>query len=159
MPRATDWVDTIVGNLAVTGSQANISLITGLDPSDMRGATVIRTLIRLNLASDTTAGAWGWGRVDMAIGISAQEAFTAGVLPDPNIDGDKPPRGWMWRDSVGVSQNGVGGQVVVPVRADIRGARKVENGEVYLIYTNTAVDGTTFSVRCHGLVRLLIKLA
>ena len=137
----------------------NISLITGLNPNDLRGCTVIRTLISLDLCSQTVAGAWGVQRCDMAIGIASQEAFAAGVLPDPVTNTDKPPRGWMWRSSRSVAQNGVGSPVLSSLQADIRGARKVENGEVFLIIDNSNVFGTAFNVQALGLVRLLVKLS
>ena len=132
--------------------------MTGLAPVNTRGMTVIRTIIRMGLFSNTVAGAWGIMRVDLGIGVASQEAFAAGVLPDPNSATDKPPRGWMWRSQQLVSQNGTGHQVIFNVDADIRGARKVENGEVYLIGCNTAYVGTQFQVNCVGLIRQLYKL-
>ena len=144
--RQTDWMDTVVGDAAATGTQASRSLITGLAPSNMRGTTAIRTLVSLDFASSTVAGAWGLQRVDFAIGMTSQEAFAAGTLPDPAISSDRPSRGWIYRTSLLVSQNGSGAPIVFPVRADIRGARKIENGEMFLVFDNTAIDGTTFTV-------------
>ena len=158
MPRPTDWVDTTVNLEISTGNQSVTSLITGLSPSDMWGVTVIRTIIMLSAFSNTVAGAFGCQQLDLGIGIASQEAFAAGVLPDPNISTDKPPRGWMWRVEKVVSQNGAGAPIVTELEADIRGARKVENGEVYLIGFNTALLGTTFQVNVRGLIRQLYKL-
>ena len=158
MPRPTDWVDTVINLEVSTGNQSVTSLVTGLSPQDMRGVTVIRTIIMLGMFSNTVAGAYGVQQLDLGIGIASQEAFAAGVLPDPNISGDKPPRGWMWRAEKMVAQNGAGAPVVVEVEVDIRGARKVENGEVYLIAFNTALVGTSFQVNVRGLIRQLYKL-
>jgi len=44
------------------------------------------------------------------------------------------------------------------VTADVRGARKIENGELYLIITNTNQEGTSFNVNMTGLIRTLYKL-
>ena len=159
MARPTDWVDTTVNVSAATAAQGSLSLITGLEPSDMRGATVIRTIVRLWAHSTTVAGAWGVQMCDLAIGITSQEAFAASTFPDPSQSSEKPPRGWMYRTSVGLSQNGVGTTIMREITADVRAARKVENGEVFLVFDNTALGGTAFTVRVTGLVRLLIKLA
>ena len=158
MPRMTDWVDTVVVLDAATGAQDFISLITGLAPVNMRGVTLVRTLVRLSLQSATVAGAWGTQNVNLAIGVASQEAFAAGTLPDPLTSGDKPPRGWVYRTAVTAAQNGVGGPVVSEIVADIRAARKIENGELFLIMNNSTALGTAFSVRVRGLVRCLFKL-
>jgi len=159
MPRMTDWLDTVINFSVATGAVATpLSLITGLAPSAMRGTTLIRTLVRLSLNSSEIAESYGVQTVNLAIGIASQEAFAAGVVPDPRISTDKPPRGWVYRTNRGVSQNGIGTTAVFPVEADIRGARKIENGEVYLVVDNDAVIGNSFTIDVTGLVRLLIKL-
>ena len=124
----------------------------------LRGTTIIRTLLMLDLSSTSVAGAWGQQNIDLAIGITTREAFAAGVLPDPDTNVDKPVRGWMWRYNKTISQNGVGGQVIFPIFADIRGARKIENGKVFLIATNNPVVGTAFTIDVRGLIRMLVKL-
>ena len=159
MPRPTDWVDTVLSLSITSGGQSNVSLITGLAPSDLRGATLIRTLIRMTMSSTTISGAWGSMAMNMAIGITDQEAFAAGVLPDPNVSTDKPARGWVWRSAMGISQNIEGHQIVFEERGDIRGARKIENGELYLIVHAEPIAGTTFTTKVTGLVRALIKLS
>ena len=146
MARPTDWVDTLVNLEVPSGGQTITSLVTGLAPVNTRGMTVIRTIISLGLFSNTIAGVWGSIWMHLAIGIASQEVLAAGVLPDPSVATDKPPRGWMWRTSLVVSQNGSGGQVVFPIEADIRGARKVENGEVYIIADSVIGAGTAFQV-------------
>ncbi len=156
--RQTDWVDTVVDLTIGSGSQANVSLVTGLAPVNLRGITLGRTLVRLTLNSATIAGAFGAQSVNAAIGVTSQEAFAAGVLPDPDVSGDKPSRGWIYRDHVGVGQNGVGSPVIFDMRADIRALRKLENGELFLIVTSDPVTGTAFTVECRGLVRALMIL-
>ncbi len=158
MPRATDWIDTII-NMDISNAGGDInSLMTGVAPVNMRGMTVIRTIIALSLYSATVAGAWGVQSVNLAIGVASQEAFAAGILPDPRTATDKPPRGWVYRSHVGVAQNGVGTLITRELSADIRGARKIENGELYLIANSDSLVGTTFAVRVDGLIRTLYKL-
>jgi len=57
-----------------------------------------------------------------------------------------------------VAQNGAGAPVLYDVEADIRGARKVENGEVFLQGDNNIDSGTAFQVNVRGLIRQLYKL-
>jgi len=158
MARPTDWIDTILDRDVLTATNGAVSLMTGVLPHDMRGMTVIRTILALGVQSTTVAGAWGTARVDIAIGVASQEAFGAGVLPDPNVANDKPPRGWVYRTSLLVSQNGTGHPVGHQVMADIRGARKIENGELYIIVHNTPLFATAFTINFSGLIRTLYKL-
>jgi len=158
MPRSTDWIDTVLVLDPNSGSSSNISLITGLAPVNLRGATLIRTIIRLDFCSSSIAGAYGVQLVQLGIGIASQEAFAAGVLPDPRISTDSPARGWIWRSAIAPAQNSVGSPVMYRLDADIRGARKIENGEVFIIADNDPLVGTAFNVLVRGLVRLLIKL-
>ena len=159
MPRQTDWVDTTIARSVASGAQDFFSLATGMAPINLRGATLIRTIIRLDLHSATVAGAWGVQRLQMGIGITSQEAFAAGVLPDPVTAGDKPSRGWIWRGSIAVAQNGIGSPVMFDLSADIRASRKIENGELFIVFDSAPGGGTAFTVGLNGLIRTLIKLA
>ena len=158
MPRPTDWIDTLVDESITTTADKSKSLMTGVAPVNMRGMTLIRTILMLTLYSNTTAGAWGVQRVDMGIGVASQDAFAANALPDPEVATDKPARGWVWRGQLLVSQNGVGSEVLHRLNADIRGARKIENGELFLKMDNNFETGTAFTVNVFGLIRTLYKL-
>ena len=157
--RPTDWMDTRV-NYSIASNTTGVAqgLSVQLVAADSARATVIRTIVRLFVQSESVAGAWGTQLVEFGIGIASQEAFSALVLPDPNVNTDKPARGWLWRTARMASQNGIGSEVIHEVAADIRGARKIENGELYLASTNEAVLGTAFTVRIIGLIRTLIKI-
>ena len=158
MPRQTDWIDTNFALAPASGAQDSVSLITGAAPINMRGVTLIRTIISIGLSSATVAGAWGVQTLNLAIGITSQEAFAAGVLPDPNVATDKPPRGWVWRGHKMAAQNGIGGSVIYDVMADIRGARKIENGELFFVVNNSPTAGTAFTCNVNGMIRVLMKL-
>ncbi len=159
MPRQMDWIDTRIGFTLATGFQFGTDIDGGSTQVVQRGTTIIRTIIKLGMSSNSVAGAWGLQLIDMAIGIGDREAFSAGIFPDPNTDTDKPARGWMWRTSELLSQNGVGSPVVTTVQADIRGARKIDLGRAYIVFDNTAVQGTPFTATIRGLIRTLVKLA
>jgi len=156
--RLTDWIDTLVNISAATGAQANVSLMTGVAPVNVRRQTLVRSIVQLQLFSVTVAGAWGVQIADVGVGITSQEAFAAGVLADPATPGDQPSRGWIYRTRKVVAQNGIGAQVLYEITVDIRAGRKLDDGECYLILENTAVAGTTFTVRASGIVRQLWML-
>jgi len=159
MARATDWQDTPLGPADFGGGlSTNVDLSGGLTAADLRGSTIIRTIVSISLSSATVSGAWGTGVAFVGIGVASRDAFAATALPDPRTGGDEPPRGWIYRTAKGVSQNGVGTQVIFEVNADIRGARKLDNGVPYLIIDYDATDGTAFDLVVRGMIRLLIKL-
>ncbi len=158
MPRPMRWIDTIIGVNTPDGAADTESLMTSIGPVDTRGVTVIRTIVRLDLMSSTVAGAWGSQSVNLAIGIAGQEAFAAGIFPDPNAN-EEPARGWMWRDQIMVTQNGISTEITKRLTSDLRGSRKIQDGEVYLTLHNNNNLGTAFPVQTNGLVRLLVKLA
>jgi len=160
MARQTDWDDTLVSLDIPSGGQKSqaLTVSTQADIHSSRGMTVVRTILELSLMSQSVAGAWGTQTVDLAIGIASLEAFAAEVLPDPNVQTEKPPRGWMWRHRTVLSQNGTGTPITVDISRDIHGMRVVQNGVVYLIVNTMPIDGTAFSSRVVGLIRLLVKL-
>jgi len=160
MPRQTRWIDTLIGLNPASGANSAVSLVTGLGPVDTRGVTVIRTMVRLSFSSGTVAGAWGSQQCFVGIGIAAQAAFAIGITALPTPDQlEQPSRGWMYRDFVLATQNGVNHRHAAELRADIRGARKIEDGEVFFVLSNVAHAGTPFTVNCHGLIRMLVKLS
>ena len=159
MPRQMDWIDTRVGLNIVDGAQGVTAIDGGSTQVVQRGTTIIRTIITLHVMSSTVAGAWGAHVVDLAIGITDREAFTAGVVPDPDSAVDKPARGWMWRTQMLVSQNGVSTPIVTTMHADVRGARKIDLGRAYLVVNSNLSAGTAFAVDIRGLIRTLVKLA
>jgi len=158
MARRTAWHDTIVAQTPASGAQVFFSLMTAVNAEEARGLTLIRTLVRVSLLSNTTAGAWGSQIVDMGIGVASRDALAAGALPDPNIATDEPPRGWVYRTRETPIQNGVGTNWVTRVEADIRSARRIDGGDLFFVGNNSVFMGTAFAVEIRGLVRCLFKL-
>ncbi len=153
--RASDWIDTLVSFSTASGAQTLTSLMTGVAPVNVRRQTLIRTIFELGLTSDTVAGAWGIQAFDIGIGITSQEAFAAGVVADPNSSTDQPSRGWIWRTRKVVTQNGISTNILFEVIGDIRAARKLDDGECFIVVNNSVVGGTAFPVSMTGLIRQL----
>ena len=160
MARSTSWIDILVSLQCVDGGDEAETLTTGTSVVDTRGMTLIRTILRLDMFLTSVAGAYGAQRIALGIMIASQEAFATGITarPDPRTAADFPPRGWIYRNAVAVSQNGVSTNFVTTVTADIRGVRKVEKGELILIVQSDALVGTAFTTNVRGIVRCLFKL-
>ena len=160
MPRQTEWKDNMISQVVAAGATALESLVANFTDPDKRGMTLVRTLIRLEAMSTTVAGAWGVQIASMGIGVASQEAFNLGVtaVSDPQTEANKPTRGWVWRTQMLVSQNGVSTPITSLYTADIRAARKLENGELFLIINNSDAVGTSASIQVLGVIRTLFKL-
>ena len=158
MPRPTIWIDSRIGIAPTSGGSANSSLFGALSPTELTRSTITRMLIRLEFVSETVAGAWGVQLADVGIGITSQEAFAASTLPDPSVAGDKPSRGWLYRNQIMVSQNGISTDMKTTVVADIRSQRKVDDGELFIIVDSTALLGTSFTMQMRGMIRTLVRL-
>ena len=163
MARPRAWADTLVDvAFTTTGGVLIDNLLTPLTASDT--VTAVRLIIHLhmvpqNLSDDIDGGTV----VDMAVGVSAAEAFNANVLPDPNVAGDTPARGWLWRDRLIAVGNSVTGPPAhdvyygTEIRADVRAMRKVDRGILYLhlISGGMTVSGAYLPVAVIGIVRTL----
>ena len=158
MARRTTWIDNLSSFVvAPGGGQQSQSLLQGVAPEDTRGTTVVRVLYDLQLHSTSVAGAWGVQALDLAFGVTSQEAFAAGVFPDPNAD-ERPVGGWMFRTRCVIAQNGAGAPILTSCKGDLRSGRKLDAGEVYVVANNSDLDGTAFTVRVTGIIRLLLML-
>jgi len=158
MARTAQWVDTLVDFSVVSAGQGSASLMGGMTIIQSRGLTATRVILALNLIPPTSVSD-GYQNVDFGIGVVAQEAFGSNILPDSDEATNRSPRGWLYR-----SQRVVAGaasmvsHAPVFVGADVRGKRKVDDGELLFIVDSNPIDGTAFTVQCVGLVRVVFLL-
>jgi len=105
-------------------------------------------------------GDFGFGMqgVDIGVGTAAIDAFSAGAVPDPGVNTDNPPDGWVWRDSLNVLAALSGPESAVIVREDLRSRRRMEDKELYLVVDNTNLLVASFGVKVAGLIRCLYLL-
>jgi len=157
MARKAFWIDNNIDLGVVSSAQLSTSLFAGTPPINVRQTTVVRMVLDLSIFSSTVAGAFGVNYFDVGIGVASQEAFFAGVFPDPNED-ERPVSGWLYRCRYVVWQNGVGTQIVREIHRDIRSGRKVYDGELFLVANNTPRVGTTASYILGGCIRVLLLL-
>ena len=141
------------------GTPVPQDLLSGMTVSDT--ITVVRLIGFLKVIPQSLTGQIdGVMVVDVGIGVSANEAFVAGVLPDPNIGSDVPSMGWLYRTSlvcVKVHSSGTDFEIADfgEVRFDTRAGRKVDRGRLYINMIAGVVQDTSFPVRVIGLIRAL----
>ena len=99
MARPTDWQDTTLALSMVSGANTSLGLVGSLSTADLRGATLIRTIVRCDFNSTTVAGAWGVQQAIVAIGIVSQElrAFSQTPSVSPFPRDSCPPSGFLIR--------------------------------------------------------------
>ena len=159
MARRTRWSDRFIDDVIASNGQANANLLPALDIDERDGITVARLIIHLTALPSPVSGVIGVQTIDYGIGLVSADALTAGIVPDPQTQTDRPSGGWLWRDRVGIVDDTVH---VAPVSgvsiADLRAKRRVSSGELILTMDNLPASGTVFSVRVVGIVRTLILL-
>ena len=161
MPKhSTRWIDTLFSLDTTSGSQNVAELMTGISPGDQNQWVLLRTIICMTVAYTIHDSGEGSQHVDIGIGITSQEAFAANAVPDPNVAGDAPTRGWIYRCRYRIWGFAADQAAVdyVRIEKDIRSKRRLDNGEAYLVVNNTAVEGATGSIRLSGIVRMLWQL-
>ena len=155
--RKTDWFDNFE-NLDISSGGQSLQRIT---PAGFQaGLTLTRTLVTLTVYPSVPGAATAEQVVHYGIGLASEDAFGASVVPDPNVEFDAPPRGWVIRSSILVQQaiTPITGSRLVDINLDVRAQRMIDNGVLYLVVNNDPVRGTPFNVRVIGWVRLLCLL-
>jgi len=152
-------VDTQFEVSVADGAQDLRSLLSTFIPTETPGMTLTRMIARFHPTSGSVAGAWGKGHVDFGVAMVSQESFLAGVVPDPKTATEQPVEGWVYKDRLLVTQNGVGTPVLVSeAHVDLRAQRRIGRSELVLVADWTFDAGTTFVLSWTGIVRCLMLL-
>ena len=155
------WEDTLINVSIADNADILTSLVGGLSEDERRGMTVARTIVDMQLAPAVTNGVVGVMILDVAIGVANQQAFTAGSgsLPDPAINSERPPRGWVFRTRCAILDDAT---TVAPLSfcvGDFRGKRKIDAGILYLHLAAQDSSGTPFTCKAIGIIRVLYLMA
>ena len=76
MPRRRMWIDTILSLvLAPSNTSSTVVLTRGIPDNDLKGMTLVRLLIQLNLLALVIDDDTGVQRLAMGIGATGQEAI------------------------------------------------------------------------------------
>ena len=155
MPRV--WVDK-AATLTLTsgGGEDQIELSADLGASRYLQATLLRTIIGINIGNVVHDSGEGSQLISIGIGIIPATATTAS-FPRPEFDTEFPPRGWVWRARYRTFGFAADQPAIFTQRVDldIRSMRKLENGESFLIAANEDIEGVASTVNLHGLIRQL----
>ena len=153
--RRSVWLDTLVTATIATGGQTSVDLMGSWDRDDARGLTVVRTLLELAVVPATPGSEDSQTALDLAIGVVSREAFAAGALPDPNVAGDSPTAGWLWRTRCLIMGDTAGALTPTICRGDFRSMRKLdESGNLFMVLNNVGIVATP-TLRIVGIVRQL----
>ena len=159
MPGKMLWIDTLLNNAVGSNSQAAIDLTVQFTSEETRLAqmTLMRTVLRFDISHTVHDSGEGSQRVAVGLGIESQEAFAAGVHPDPDTTGDFPTRGWIYRGvwrvwGFAADQAAVN---VARVDLDLRSRRKLENGLSFIVVDNNAQEGVAGTIQLVGIIRQL----
>jgi len=155
----TFWEDTLINLDVAASAQGAVTLVGSFSNEELRlsSLTLMRTIIGLDCAYVVHDAGEGSHLVDIAIGVESQEAFAAGVHPDPNVGTDHPVRGWVFRARGRIFGFAADQPTIYTWRIDrdLRGRRKLDNGESFLVMNNSTIEGTSASIKLTGLVRQL----
>jgi len=160
--RETLWVDTLFDETIASGGKAEQTLMPiGIPDLRYSGVTLLRTILCHDYSYAVHDSGEGTQILDVGIAVSSQEAFNAAALPDPEVRSDHPQRGWVYRCRhrlIGYAAD----QAAADVRSvyrDLRGKRKLYNGQLYVSFTNTAGTGVASSLSVVGIIRSLLLLS
>ena len=155
MPRNRAWADIVFcGATIADEASVAVNLLTGAASDTI---TVARILLELKFYHFVTLSADGENCISLGIGVSSSEAFDQLALPDPAVNGDYPPRGWLYVANMVVLTHTVSGGIATvsaDFSADVHGMRKVDKGRLFLAFGNNAIVGTS-SVNYTGRIRSL----
>ena len=160
--RPTVWVDTILNDTIDTGIFKD-DLTAALPATEQQTVTRIVGDIHIG-PSSITANITFEQVIDIGIGVASQPAFDAasGVgLPDPRVVAESPARDWLWVTRVLVHKERPAGTTLqlhlVDIHLDLRAARKIDKGVLFLIAVKTVVSGAASDLLLQGRLRALVQ--
>ena len=156
MARPGFWIDTRMNETIGSAAQGLESLMTNVSSTQSRrGWTMVRTIIGIDIARSVHDSGEGSDLVEIGIGVTSQEAFAAGVVPDPQTPTDHPTRGWVYRAGYRIWGFAADQPAIYTIRVDkdIRAKRKLDNGEMYIVIDNNPLEGTAGAILVTGYIR------
>ncbi len=161
MPRMTFWLDRLFQLTLTTGAQSFVNLTTSLSTADRRGITLVRLIYDFVFDPTDIVDSTTIQGLHMGVGLIESDAVTAGTLPDADIEGDSPGRGWVVREfaTTDVVAGTSGGFHIGRMKNDIRAMRRIhQSEELLMIFDSEAISGTAQTIEINGMVRQLYKV-
>jgi len=156
------WSDVLEQATLASGANRITNLAAQLEDTDVK--TCIRLIVELEFLADQVNEVENTQLVDIGVGVASVEAFGIGVTALPAVDvvTQYPPMGWLYiARSYELQTLPTGGTPTAMYRhpatfkADIRTARKVDRGILYINYKSTPFGGTAIILDVIGRVRSL----
>ncbi len=125
---------------------------------ELTGWTIIRLVVGVDLVplvADATSLASQQNGFGIAM-LSDEAVAGASAIPDPLVDSEVPPTGWMWRQSLLVRHLGTSTASMRRIDVDLRAMRKMGYARPQLILSSTGVEGPTFTTSIRGIIRMLV---
>ncbi len=160
MARRLAWADRLFSTDILTGAQLILDLLS--TAPDLDTITATRLIGRMLFHPNTLTGTpnRGVATMDVGIGVVSEEAFLAGVVPDPLSEAEAPARGWLYRTRMAaVFSNGNAieneNHLWPELMFDVRAMRKVDKGRLVFIVNNSLAVEAGVTVTVTGIVRTL----
>ena len=157
------WVDSDHNIQVGSGSSFTpVDLLANLDAAKTK-VTVVRVIVTGLCYPDTLVSAVsGVSQLDWGIGVVSAEARAAAVVPDPGDMAEFPRDGWLVRSRAVVATQQDSGTAEQwhfwELREDIRSARVVDRGQLFLAGDSSVSSGTGLTLRFNCVIRCLVLL-
>ena len=156
MARRREWQDFKISEVGGDATQDSVQLEGSGEP---KGKTLVRMIIGLDVMPDGVVfGATNSMNVSMGIGMMSEEAIASLQFPDPNVAGDNPVTGWLWRWRGTVINGADATGSMRRIDVDLRSQRKLMYGRPILVIDYNLNGGIDFSVEVQGMLRCLYLL-
>jgi len=159
MPGRMLWIDTAFVQAVASAGTAAVSMTQQFSDAESRlvQMTLMRTIIGMDVGATVHDSGEGSTRFDFGIGVVSQAAFAVPTLPSPAIVTEFPIRGWVIRERHRLFAFAADDPTIFTrrIERDLRSRRKLENGEMFIRFDNTAQEGTSVAITVTGLVRQL----
>lgn len=158
MVRPRVWDDLHLEQSCVDGVGQVLQMVS----QDVQDITAVRVVGRLFFGPQSiSATDQAITRLDIGIGITSVDAFNVGItaIPDVTVGTAFPPRGWLWKTTMYTHKENNTGSIesvyVDSLDIDIRAARKLDRGIMYVTFEANDMSGTAHTTRLAGLLRTL----
>ncbi len=152
--RHREWEDTIINQTGDTADVDEVLLVDAVESN--KGKTLVRMIIDLIAIPNPYLGASvNVMTLSAGVGLVSPEVVLGSI--NVGIEEEVPQSGWLWRRRLTGIQE-VTGSVPSEIHMDIKAQRKLLYGEPRLFLAYTLTQGTSFNVRCSGLIRCLYLL-
>ena len=168
MPMHREWVDLHVNGVAIDTASPMTPIDILFDMREEVNKTVTRLILGLDLhIDDININVQAQAKVALGIGIATTEGFDQAIvapigesIPQPQRSVEFPIHGWLWRGEYlcqwsNSATFGVEVSMFPRIDLDLRAARKVDKGILYLAAFNSVVQGA-MDVELTGQVRALM---